>query len=150
LLSNAELRSCHFDPQKGTHELAFFHAEHERGFRHRSEGVVFGTGYAPQVPAFVESIRDRICWDDKGRYAQARNYAVDVDASAIFVQNAGLHRHGFTSPDLSLACHRNAELIHEITGVKHYAVDFGTALQDFGPPAGMPWDDVDTDEGLAR
>ena len=143
LLTNAELRSCRFDRHAAIYELGFFHTEQERAFRHRTEAVVFGTGYAPQVPGFVESIRHRIRWDERGRYEQARNYSVDVDGSAIFVQNGGFHRHGFTSPDLSLACHRNAELIREITGIEYYAVDYGTALQDFGPPTGTPWFEVE-------
>jgi lysine N6-hydroxylase len=150
LLTNAELRSVKHDRDTGMHELGFFHTEQERFFRHRSDGVVFATGYTQQAPGFIEPIRHRIRWDDSGRYDQARNYSVDVDGREIFVQNAGLHRHGFTSPDLSLACHRNAELIREITGIEHYAVDHGTALQDFGPPTGTRWFEADATTGALQ
>lgn len=143
LLTNAELRSCRYDRHRGGYELGFFHTEQERPFTHRTEGVVFGTGYVQKVPLFIEPVRHRIRWDEHGRYDQARNYSVDVNGGEIFVQNAGFHRHGFTSPDLGLACHRNAELIRELTGLAYYSVDYGTALQDFGPRAGTPWFEID-------
>lgn len=143
LLTNAALQSCRLDPRRGTHELSFVHTETGQRFRHHSDGVVFGTGYSPRVPDFLAPIRDRIRWDAEGRYAQARNYAVDCGGDSIFVQNAGFQGHGFTSPDLSLACHRNALLIHALTGVPYYAPEGSTALQDFAPPAGSPWFELD-------
>nr|WP_297352797.1 SidA/IucD/PvdA family monooxygenase [uncultured Caldimonas sp.] len=144
LLTNAELRYCRHDTARGRYELRFFHTEQERDFMHRTEAVVFGTGYAQHVPSFIEPIRHRIRWDERGRYDQARNYSVDVAGREIYVQNAGFHRHGFTSPDLGLACHRNAELIRELTGLEYYSVDYGTALQDFGPRAGTPWFEIES------
>jgi lysine N6-hydroxylase len=54
------------------------------------------------------------------------------------VQNAGLHDHGLTAPDLGMSCLRNARLIRELTGVEYYPVEQRIALQDFVPPAGGP------------
>jgi lysine N6-hydroxylase len=133
LLPNMELRACR--RSGGGHELEFVHTELGSRYRHQADGLVFATGYAPRVPAFVEGIRDRIAWDDTGRYHQQRNYAVDVEGREIFVQNAGCHSHGVTNPDLGLACHRNACIIRALTGVEYYPIETQTTLQDFAPRA---------------
>jgi lysine N6-hydroxylase len=131
LLSNMELQACH--RRDNGHELEFVHTELGRRYRHQADGLVFATGYAPAVPAFIDGIRDRIAWDDQGRYRQQRNYAVDLEGREIFVQNAGCHSHGVTNPDLGLACHRNAHIIRELTGVEAYPIETRTTLQDFAP-----------------
>jgi lysine N6-hydroxylase len=115
------------------HALEFVHTELGRRYRHHADGLVFATGYAPAVPAFVEGIRHRIVWDAQGRYRQHRNYAVDVEGREIFVQNAGCHTHGVTNPDLGLACHRNAHIVRGLTGVEAYPIETRTTLQDFAP-----------------
>lgn len=138
LLTHCELQSCRFDAASGEHELRFFHVDQQRHYQHRTDGLVFATGYAHRVPSFVEGIRDRILWDAQGRYRQARNYSVDIEGREVFVQNAGLHDHGLTAPDLGMSCLRNARLIRELTGVEYYPVEQRIALQDFVPPAGGP------------
>jgi lysine N6-hydroxylase len=138
LLTNCELQACRFDAAAGAYELSFFHAEQERHYRHRTDGLVFATGYAHRVPPFVDGVRHRIRWDEQGRYRQDRDYSVDVEGGEIFVQNAGLHGHGLTSPDLGMSCLRNARLIRALTGVEYYPVEKKIALQDFVPPPGGP------------
>jgi len=133
LLPNMELRACTHD---GDWHLEFRHTELDRRYRHRTDGLVLATGYAPRVPAFVDGIRHRIAWDAQGRYLQQRHYAVDREGREIFVQNAGGHGHGVTGPDLGLACHRNAHIIRALTGVEHYPIETRTALQDFAPRPG--------------
>jgi lysine N6-hydroxylase len=103
---------------------------------------VLATGYAARVPAFVDGIRHRIAWDEQGGYRQARNYAVDLGGCEVFVQNAGCLSHGVTNPDLGLACHRNACIIRELTGVAHYPIETRTTLQDFAPRADSPFVEV--------
>lgn len=133
LLPNMALQACRRTSDQWGWELEFEHTELQRRYRHRTDGLVFATGYAPRVPGFVEGIRHRIAWDAQGRYRQHRNYAVDHEGREIFVQNAGCHSHGVTSPDLGLACHRNARIIRELTGVEVYPIETRTALQDFAP-----------------
>jgi len=50
------------------------------------------------------------------------------------VQNVELHTHGFVTPDLGMACYRNAWLIKEITGVEHYPIEDKIAFQQFAVP----------------
>jgi lysine N6-hydroxylase len=140
LLPNMELRGCCRDGEGW--QLEFRHTELDRDYRHRTDGLVLATGYAPRVPAFVEGIRHRIAWDAQGRYRQHRNYAVGVAGREIFVQNAGVHGHGVASPDLGLACHRNAHIVRALTGVEHYPIETRTALQEFAPRPGGPFVEV--------
>jgi lysine N6-hydroxylase len=138
LLPNCELQACRFDPAAGEYELRFFHTELERHYRHRTDGLVFATGYAHRVPAFVDGIRHRLRFDVQGRYEQAPNHSVDLLGREVFVQNAGFHALGLTSPDLGMSCLRNAMLVRELTGRDWYPVDDGIAPQHFAPPEGGP------------
>lgn len=138
LLANCELQACRFDEASGRYEMVFRHTELERRYQHQTDGLVLATGHAHRVPAFVEGVRHRINWDEQGRYLLARNCSVDVEGSQVFVQNAGFHGHGLAGPDLGLSCLRNAQLIHELTGVAYYPIEKKVALQDFAPPPGGP------------
>jgi lysine N6-hydroxylase len=142
LLPGMELVRCRHDAQAGRYELEFEHTDLAQRYRHATDGLVFATGYAPRVPAFIEGIRDRIAWDEQGRYRQARNYAVDHAAREVFVQNAGFHSHGLSNPDLGMTCHRNAVLIRELTGIEYYPIETHTAVQDFVPRASLGFVEV--------
>lgn len=136
LLPGLALEACRFDAASGRHILHVLHTELDRRYRHETEAVVLATGYVPRVPPFIAGIRHRIAWEADGRYRQARNYAVDHAGTEIFVQNAGLHSHGLSNPDLGMSAYRNAVLIRALTGVEHYRIERRTALQDFAPPRG--------------
>ena len=41
-------------------------------------------------------------WDAHGRFDVARNYSIDISGRGIFLQNAGMHTHSITSPDLGM------------------------------------------------
>lgn len=117
-------------------ELELFHHEQQKAFVQNTGKVVFSTGYQYQPPEFLAGINDRIARDDKGRFAVARNYAIDKVGNEIYVQNAELHTHGFVTPDLGMACYRNAWLIREMTGVEHYPIEQRIAFQQFGVAEG--------------
>lgn len=144
LLPNCELRACRFDPAAGEFELRLEHSELQRGYRHRTDGLVLATGYAHRVPAFVDGIRHRLRFDARGRYDQAANHSVDRHGNEVFVQNAGFHALGLTSPDLGMSCLRNAQLVLALTGVDHYPVEPSIALQHFVPPADGPLEPLET------
>ena len=61
-----------------------------------------------------------------------RNYGIGVEPGEIFVQNAELHTHGFTSPDLGMAAYRNSTILREILGWEYYPVETSIAFQEFG------------------
>lgn len=138
LLPSCELLACQFDPIGGDYELRFRHAELQSSYLHRTDGLIFATGYTHRVPAFVDGVRHRLRFDAHGRYEQAANHSVDVSGNEVFVQNAGFHALGLTSPDLGMSCLRNATLVKELTGQDHYAAEERIALQHFEPPPGGP------------
>lgn len=134
LQSNCELKQARL---KGIGvELSLLHTEQQQAFEMNTDAVVFATGFQYQQPEFLAGINERIARDEQGRYAVGRNYSIDKNGSEIYVQNAELHTHGFVTPDLGMACYRNAWIIREITGVEHYPIEQQIAFQQFGvPPA---------------
>lgn len=147
LLTNCELQQCRYDAQADGYRLEFRQLDCEARYAHRTEGLVFATGYSENIPPFVDGIRHRLRWDEKGRYRLARNYAADFEGNQVFVQNAGQHTHGMTSPDLGMSCYRNTLILRELTGVEHYRVERRIAIQDFSVPVGA--DFVRLQEGVA-
>jgi lysine N6-hydroxylase len=135
LHTNTELASCAYDEATGRFRLGLKHLEQGESFDLETEALVLGTGYEQRVPAFIEPIRDRIRWDERGRFAVRRNYSIDVAGGGIFVQNAELHTHGFVAPDLGMAAYRNASIIRAMTGREIYPIEKRIAFQRFGAPS---------------
>ncbi|WP_316668035.1 lysine N(6)-hydroxylase/L-ornithine N(5)-oxygenase family protein [Ralstonia psammae] len=135
LITNCELQACRHNPATDTYEIEFQQLDSGARYAHRTEGLVLATGYEQNIPAFLEGIRHRLRWDAKGRYQLSRNYAADLNGNEVYVQNAGLHTHGLTNPDLGMSCYRNSCIIRELTGVEHYKIEQRIAIQDFAIPA---------------
>jgi lysine N6-hydroxylase len=134
LITNSELTGCHHDHVDDRYHLQFVQRDEGVQYTHITDGAIFATGYRQNVPGFIDGIRERIRWDDKGHYRLSRNYAIDVNERDIFVQNAGLLSHGLTNPDLGMSCYRNSCILRELTGVEHYKIERRIALQDFSVP----------------
>jgi lysine N6-hydroxylase len=134
LITNSELTGCHHDRIDDRFRLRFVQRDEGVQYTHVTDGAIFATGYAQNVPGFIDGIRQRIRWDDKGRYRLSRNYAIDVNERDVFVQNAGLYSHGLTNPDLGMSCYRNSCILRELTGVEYYKIERRIALQDFSVP----------------
>ncbi|AKJ13011.1 alcaligin biosynthesis protein [Streptomyces incarnatus] len=129
LLTNSSLRSAgHAD---GTYTLGFHQDEQDKDFEIRTEGLLLATGYHYEPPAFLAPIRDRLRFDGHGRFDVARNYAIDVTGRGVFLQNAGVHTHSITSPDLGMGAYRNAYIIRELLGSEYYPVEKTIAFQEF-------------------
>ncbi|MCG2580335.1 MAG: lysine N(6)-hydroxylase/L-ornithine N(5)-oxygenase family protein [Marinobacter sp.] len=134
LLTNSRLESARFCGDSAHHELTFRHLEQDRPFALNTAGLVLATGYQYREPDFLEGIAGRLRRDDRGRFAVGRNYSIDHRGQEIFVQNAELHTHGFVTPDLGMACYRNAWILRELTGREPYAIEQAIAFQQFGVP----------------
>ncbi|WP_298310048.1 lysine N(6)-hydroxylase/L-ornithine N(5)-oxygenase family protein [uncultured Aquimarina sp.] len=131
LRTNSELQNVTYDDTMEKFYLEIHQHEQDKYYRHKTEGLVLATGYQYQKPKFIDSISDRIQWDEKGRYDVHRNYAIDHSGNEIFVQNAELHTHGFVTPDLGMAAYRNSYIIKELTGTDYYAIEKKVAFQQF-------------------
>jgi len=119
----------------GSYTLALRHEEQGRDFTLTTQGLVLATGYRYELPTFLEPVSDRIRWDGSGRFDVARNYSIDITGRGIFLQNAGVHAHSITSPDLGMGPYRNSWIIRELLGREHYPVEKAIAFQEFGAPA---------------
>jgi len=115
----------------GSYTLALRHDEQGRDFTLTTQGLVLATGYRYELPAFLEPIRDRIRWDGSGRFSVARNYSIDITGRGIFLQNAGVHTHSITSPDLGMGPYRNSWIVRELLGREYYPVEKTIAFQEF-------------------
>lgn len=134
LVTDSELRRCRRDAATGQYALRFWKRGQQAYYEHRTDGLIFATGYRQKVPAFLSGIEHRIAFDREGRLQLSRHYAIDHGGCEIFVQNAGLHTHGVGNPELGLACWRNSCIIRELTGVEHYRIEQQIALQSFAVP----------------
>ncbi|MBF4160396.1 lysine N(6)-hydroxylase/L-ornithine N(5)-oxygenase family protein [Nocardioides acrostichi] len=132
LVSNTSLVDARWDGS--AYELDLHHDETGESFGLRTDGLVLGTGYRAELPAFLEGVRDRLHLDDTGRLLADSTFAVDVTGREIFVQNGEEHTHGFVAPDLGMGAHRSATLVNALTGRTVYAVEKRVATQTFGVP----------------
>ncbi|MET9803842.1 lysine N(6)-hydroxylase/L-ornithine N(5)-oxygenase family protein [Streptomyces sp. NPDC006368] len=129
LLTNASLNTATYE--NGTYTLGLRQEEQGKDFEIETEGLILATGYKYVTPAFLEPVRDRIRWDGQGRFDVARNYSIDTTGRGIFLQNAGVHTHSITSPDLGMGAYRNAYIIGELLGSEYYPVEKTIAFQEF-------------------
>ncbi|MFF4500101.1 lysine N(6)-hydroxylase/L-ornithine N(5)-oxygenase family protein [Streptomyces sp. NPDC001401] len=129
LLTNSSLNSARYED--GTYTLAFRQEEQEKDFELESQGLVLATGYKYAEPEFLKPVRDRLLYDSHGNFDVARNYAIDVTGRGVFLQNAGVHTHSITSPDLGMGAYRNSCIIRELLGTEYYPVEKTIAFQEF-------------------
>jgi lysine N6-hydroxylase len=133
LLTGATLTGASWDGSR--YALALRHDEQASDFTVPTEGLVLATGYRPRTPSFLDPVRDRIRWDEHGRYDVSLDYAVDVNGDEIFVQNAEEHTHSLTAPDLGMGAYRNSVILAAVLGREVYPIERRIAFQEFGAPA---------------
>ncbi|MEV3857060.1 lysine N(6)-hydroxylase/L-ornithine N(5)-oxygenase family protein [Streptomyces sp. NPDC050095] len=129
LLTNSALRTASYDD--GTYTIGLHQEEQDKAYEIRTEGLILATGYKYAMPAFLEPVKDRIRLDGRGRFDVARNYSVDTTGRGVFLQNAGVHTHSITSPDLGMGAYRNSYIIGELLGTEYYPVEKTIAFQEF-------------------
>ncbi|MEV0633372.1 lysine N(6)-hydroxylase/L-ornithine N(5)-oxygenase family protein [Streptomyces sp. NPDC050619] len=129
LLTNSSLNSARYE--NGTYTLGLRQEEQEKDYELSSQGLVLATGYKFAEPEFLKPVRDRLRYDSRGNYDIARNYAIDVTGRGVFLQNAGVHTHSITSPDLGMGAYRNSCIIRELLGSEYYPVEKTIAFQEF-------------------
>lgn len=131
LLTNSSLNTASYDSTSGTYTLGLRQEEQEKDYSLTTEGLVLATGYKYAEPEFLGPVADRIRRDGRGRFDVARNYAIDTAGREIFLQNAAVHTHSITSPDLGMGAYRNAYIIGELLGREYYPVEKSIAFQEF-------------------
>ncbi|MFJ6082870.1 lysine N(6)-hydroxylase/L-ornithine N(5)-oxygenase family protein [Streptomyces sp. NPDC092369] len=129
LLTNSALNSARYE--NGTYTLSFRQEEQGKEFDLQSQGLVLATGYRYAEPEFLRPIKNRLRYDVHGNFDVARNYAIDTTGRGVFLQNAGVHTHSITSPDLGMGAYRNSSIIRELLGSEYYPVEKTIAFQEF-------------------
>ncbi|MEW2161995.1 lysine N(6)-hydroxylase/L-ornithine N(5)-oxygenase family protein [Streptomyces sp. NPDC007084] len=129
LLTNSALQSVRHE--NGTYTLGLRQQEQVKDYELQSQGLILATGYHYTEPRFLAPVRDRLRYDAQGNFDVARNYAIDTTGRGIFLQNAGVHTHSITSPDLGMGAYRNAYIIRELLGTEYYPVEKTIAFQEF-------------------
>ncbi|NJC24397.1 lysine N6-hydroxylase [Arthrobacter pigmenti] len=119
-------------PGKSGYELALTHVEQGHAFTLDTAGLVLANGYSYREPAFLAGIGSRIARLPDGKFDVSRDYS--VTPGEIFVQNAELHTHGFSAPDLGMGAYRNSVIIREMLGWEYYPIEERIAFQHFGAP----------------
>lgn len=132
LLTGVEVTGSSYDACTGQYRLNLDHREQGTSGELTTGAVVLATGYSYREPGFLQGIGSRIRRDSRGRFDVDRSYGISVEPGEVFVQNAELHTHGFTSPDLGMAAYRNSTILREILGWEYYPVEAGIAFQEFG------------------
>jgi lysine N6-hydroxylase len=129
LLTNSSLNGARHE--NGTYTLSFRQEEQGKDYEIESQGLILATGYKYAEPEFLKPVRDRLVYDSHGNFDVARNYAIDVTGRGVFLQNAGVHTHSITSPDLGMGAYRNSYIIRELLGTEYYPVEKTIAFQEF-------------------
>jgi lysine N6-hydroxylase len=130
ICANTELRDVEA-VDKGI-QLHCYHLEAEQHFYHSTGAVILATGYRQQLPDFIGSLTNRIAIENN-QYQVNKNYSIDCNGREIFVQNAELHTHGFSAPDLGMGPYRNAIILNTILGYNHFHLETSTTFQSFTP-----------------
>ncbi len=129
LMANARLNDIQEEDE--SYLLTFLQVEQGETFDINTDAVILATGYKYVEPDFLTGISDRIRRLDDGNYDVRRNYTIDETCNEIFVQNAELHTHGISTPDLGMGAYRNSQIINQVTGRIVYAVEQRIAFQSF-------------------
>ncbi|SBU97840.1 lysine N6-hydroxylase [Streptomyces sp. Ncost-T6T-1] len=131
LLTNSALVSARYDEAGGAYSLGLRQEEQGKEYELTTEGLILATGYRYEAPAFLDPVQHRLRHDSRGRFDVARNYSIDTTGRGVFLQNASVHTHSITSPDLGMGAYRNAYIIGELLGREVYPVEKSIAFQEF-------------------
>ncbi|TYR57764.1 lysine N(6)-hydroxylase/L-ornithine N(5)-oxygenase family protein [Streptomyces parvus] len=131
LLTNSALVSARHDEEGGAYSLGLRQEEQGKEYELTTEGLILATGYRYEAPAFLDPVQHRLRHDSRGRFDVARNYSIDTTGRGVFLQNASVHTHSITSPDLGMGAYRNAYIIGELLGREVYPVEKSIAFQEF-------------------
>jgi lysine N6-hydroxylase len=131
LRSNMRLTSVN-EETDGSYNLDFIHTELDQPFEDQTDYVILATGYKYKEPGILAGIESKIQRLENGLFNVNRNYTIDKNGTDIFVQNAELHTHGLSTPDLGMGAYRNSWIINQLANREVYKVEKRIAFQQFG------------------
>ncbi|OMQ10304.1 lysine N(6)-hydroxylase/L-ornithine N(5)-oxygenase family protein [[Flexibacter] sp. ATCC 35103] len=131
LRSNLRLTSVN-ENSDGSYSMDFVHTELDQPFEDQSDYLILATGYKYKEPSILSGIENKINRLENGLFNVHRNYTIDKNGTDIFVQNAELHTHGLSTPDLGMGAYRNSIIINQLANREVYKVEKRIAFQQFG------------------
>lgn len=114
--------------------ITFKHNIQDASYELDTDFVIFATGFQYQIPPYLSGLSSRIRWNVEGLFNSYQHYAIDLEGTDIFVQNAEFNTHGFITPDLGMGCYRNSIILSKILGYSPYPIEESIAFQTFGVP----------------
>lgn len=146
---NVELRSnLHLtavtEGSDGSYNMDFIHTELDQPFEDHTDFIILATGYTYKEPDIITGIEDKIDRIENGLFNVHRNYTIDKNGKDIFVQNAELHTHGLSTPDLGMGAYRNSCIINQLANREVYKVEKRIAFQEFGVMKSTDFSQKDT------
>ncbi|WP_096439585.1 lysine N(6)-hydroxylase/L-ornithine N(5)-oxygenase family protein [Alteribacter populi] len=107
----------------------------ETNYHLEVDKMILATGYRPNIPEWIERIRDEIVWEDEKRFKVTRDYRLtfkkERDHQVFTVTNIE-HSHGAGATNLGLSVHRNMTIINKIAEREVYKEAEDTVFQRFG------------------
>ncbi|MGL5406842.1 MAG: lysine N(6)-hydroxylase/L-ornithine N(5)-oxygenase family protein [Propionibacteriaceae bacterium] len=130
--------NCELTASDSTGTLHFQHTETKLAGSFQADEIVLATGYRGRETTFLAAIEDRLTRLPDGRFDVDRNYGVSRVPGEVFVHNAEIHTHGFTSPDLGMGAYRNSIVLRQILQAQGkpapYPIPERITFQVFGTP----------------
>ncbi|WP_026690964.1 lysine N(6)-hydroxylase/L-ornithine N(5)-oxygenase family protein [Alteribacter aurantiacus] len=97
--------------------------------------MVLATGYKPNLPPWVEDMKEKLVWEDEKRFKVNRDYSLafkEERPNKLFTVTNIEHSHGAGATNLGLAVHRNTTIINKVAGRDVYRESKNTVFQRFG------------------
>ncbi|MED1204646.1 lysine N(6)-hydroxylase/L-ornithine N(5)-oxygenase family protein [Heyndrickxia acidicola] len=123
-----------YEIEAGSYRLQCRHTQEDITFHYPTEKVVLATGYRPNVPAWINPLKEKIVWEDEKRFKVTKDYEVVFKKERphrLFSLTNLEHVAATGADDLELAVQRNQRIINKISGQEHYPVPSHTVFQQF-------------------
>nr|WP_232292161.1 SidA/IucD/PvdA family monooxygenase [Frankia sp. QA3] len=137
LLPGVAVQAASLEGERGEITLGCRHRDQDRAFALTTDAVVLATGYAARRPALLDPVAGLLALDDGGRFQIDARYRIATDPGMtghLYVQNAELHTHGVSAPDLGLGAWRAAVILDDLTRGHAYRLPPPSAFTTFGAP----------------
>ncbi|QKS70564.1 SidA/IucD/PvdA family monooxygenase [Paenalkalicoccus suaedae] len=111
-----------------------YQSQLEQSFELKVDKVILGTGYKPNIPAFLKDFYDKVEFEDEDRFKVTRDYKLvfkDSRKHQIYSLTNLEHSHGAGATNLALSVHRNIVIINEIAGRELYKDVRDNVFQSF-------------------
>ncbi|MFS0786000.1 SidA/IucD/PvdA family monooxygenase [Shouchella sp. 1P09AA] len=112
--------------------------QEDQSFTHRSEKIIFATGYKPHIPDWLTAMMKDVEMESESEFAVTRNAELifkDQRKNRVFTLTNLEHALGTSATNLGLSVERNVRIINELANQKVYKESPGPVFQQFSNKA---------------